>query len=67
MFLPTDFHLCKRSWGDKLKEADGSLWNKPKWMHKKTFKMINDRHSKYEWKSEIALHEESFKYYGVYP
>lgn len=61
------FSLLQRKLEDKLKEAGGSLWKKPKSMHNKTFKMINDRHSAYEWKSEIALDEESFKYYGIYP
>ena len=61
------FSLMQKKLEDKLKDAGGNLWQKPKWMHNKTFKIINARHSDYEWKSQLAMEDEFFKYYVLYP
>lgn len=48
-----------------LEKAGGSLWDKPKGMHRKTYEKLRDRYWDYEWKCEEAIIDEIRKMYGV--
>lgn len=51
----------------KLKKLGGSIFDKPKWMRWKTFDKLLEKERAYEWKSEMAQHEEFYQMFGFYP
>lgn len=42
----------------------GSLYKKPPRMHQSTYSRLQVKHRDYDYKSELAMHEELWKWYG---
>lgn len=59
--------LMQKKIEDALKNVGGSLWQRPKSMHRDTYEKIKARHWDYEWKCETAMAEECYKRFGEYP